>query len=556
MKQPLGFSNPDVARKVVNTLVANTPVAYLILDRDFRIHFVNDYFIEMRHLRRADVLGNFCYNVSSRGFPCEQCAVREAIASGAPYYITRMDILHDGARRWIDDFAVPLFKEDGSFDYILEMMVNRTAEMQLREQNDTLFMGIVDMLTSILDQKDPYTSTHSRDVTQISAKLAARIGLDDNDRVQLRMGALLHDIGKIRIPDGIINKPGRLTPEEMALIRSHPSQTLNILGNLNRFAEIRRIAGHHHERWDGGGYPDGLRGEDIPFGARILAIADTYDAMTSNRPYRHALTHQEAVDEIRRNAGTQFDPDLAKLFAEMATTVHVCRQALVEKTGFQPHVRREGTSVKRVVNSPKAKNTRIIHRRQIAEIMSSDQFAREIIRNSPAYYLILDAEFNVLFASDNLARTLNLTTGQMTAMRSHDFMSGAGGENCPVARSFRTGMVEEERLIENFGGHKKYLDAYAVPLDLENEAGEPFPCVMQIMIDRTAECFEHIEVQDNIKSLLDNLYSLLAGMDAQTTRHSDDIIRTATGFRDYLEGMSRQITRLSTRMFIRKERPG
>ncbi len=162
-----------------------------------------------------------------------------------------------------------------------------------------------------------YSRHHSIRVTHIAVLFAEKLQLATELVDSLRLAGALHDIGKIGIPDVILLKPDKLDPEEVEIIRQHPVIGDNIVAPLNLLPRERAIILHHHERWDGKGYPKGLAGEDIPFLSRIIALADSYDAITSDRPYRKRRTHEEALAEIAAHAGSQFDPDLAGQFIEI-----------------------------------------------------------------------------------------------------------------------------------------------------------------------------------------------------------------------------------------------
>ena len=180
------------------------------------------------------------------------------------------------------------------------------------------YLDTLSALTNAIDAKDSYTRGHSDRVTELSVKLAIEAGVDKSEIEKIRLGSLLHDIGKIGIPEIILNKPGRLDNQEYEIIKSHPTLGVSILGNVEFLQKVVPIIKHHHERYDGNGYPDKLKGEEIPFLARIVSIADTFDAMTTNRPYRKALSTEESLKEIERCKGSQFDPKLANLFITMA----------------------------------------------------------------------------------------------------------------------------------------------------------------------------------------------------------------------------------------------
>ncbi len=187
---------------------------------------------------------------------------------------------------------------------------------QAYERLKTLNLETISALAAAVEAKDPYTSGHSEKVTQFAIAIAEKLGLTNDEIEDLRVGALLHDIGKIGIPDSVLNKPARLTSAEFLMIKAHPAIAAEIVGKIEALAHLVPIIRHHHERWDGTGYPDGLKGGDIPLLARILAVADGFEAMTSERPYRRARTEEEALAELQKGAGTQWDPQVAEVFVK------------------------------------------------------------------------------------------------------------------------------------------------------------------------------------------------------------------------------------------------
>jgi putative nucleotidyltransferase with HDIG domain len=190
---------------------------------------------------------------------------------------------------------------------------SRELERRRRESSQA-FTAALEVMAETIDLRDPYTAGHSKRVAVYSRKLAEAAGLGESAVESIEGGALLHDIGKIAIPDRVLFKPAKLDPDERAIIESHPAVGADLLANVPAMEDVTRCVLHHHERLDGRGYPHGLRGEDIPFGARVIAVADTFDAMTTDRPYRRALTVERAVDELRRVAGTQLDAGLVETF--------------------------------------------------------------------------------------------------------------------------------------------------------------------------------------------------------------------------------------------------
>ena len=179
-------------------------------------------------------------------------------------------------------------------------------------------MGILFALAKALEARDDNTSSHSLNVTRYSMLLGEHLGLDEEELRALSQGALMHDLGKIGIPDNILKKPGGLDESEFEIIKQHPMMTSEILDTLETSDHFAAIARSHHERWDGTGYPDGLNGEDIPLLARIVAIADAWDAMTSNRVYRDAMSENIALDIFEREQDSgQWDPYLVGKFIKL-----------------------------------------------------------------------------------------------------------------------------------------------------------------------------------------------------------------------------------------------
>ncbi|HEX7155419.1 MAG TPA: HD domain-containing phosphohydrolase [Thermoanaerobaculia bacterium] len=192
-----------------------------------------------------------------------------------------------------------------------------TAIEQLKKaahENHLLFINSVRMLAAAIDAKDPYTRGHSERVARYSIAIGKNLNLEERDMKNLRISALLHDVGKIGIDDRILRKPGALSEEEFEIMKQHPAKGAAIMGGVSQLIDIVPGMKYHHEKWSGGGYPDNLEGEEIPMQARIVAIADTFDAMTTNRPYQKAMELGYVVDKIKSFAGTRFDPRVVEAF--------------------------------------------------------------------------------------------------------------------------------------------------------------------------------------------------------------------------------------------------
>lgn len=196
----------------------------------------------------------------------------------------------------------------------------QVAHDLLREQYHNLVLTSMEMLCNLLEARDHYTDGHSKRVCEIAVKLyEEKYGVTEV-LLDVQWAAKLHDIGKICIPDSIVQKPGKLTSEEYEAIKQHSRLAGEIIRPLDPGSRIWPIIRHHHERFDGTGYPDGLKAEEIPDGSRVIAIADAFDAMRSSRPYRETMRFEQCVEEIQTNAGKQFDPKWVDIFLELAKT--------------------------------------------------------------------------------------------------------------------------------------------------------------------------------------------------------------------------------------------
>jgi len=201
----------------------------------------------------------------------------------------------------------------------LDAEARRTLEEKVDVQNErirVIFYEAVQTLINAIEAKDQYTKGHSIRVTQYAMAYARYAEIPFEEASDIQLAARLHDIGKLGINDAILNKTGRLTDEEFELIKKHPETSYKILNSIMS-DPVLRIIRHHHERWDGRGYPDGLKGELIPHGARIVCLADSFDAMTSNRAYKKAMSIEEALVEVQSCAGSQFDPAMVPGFIEV-----------------------------------------------------------------------------------------------------------------------------------------------------------------------------------------------------------------------------------------------
>jgi len=228
-----------------------------------------------------------------------------------PFELKKADVVIEKAfgkfeLRWLKD----------RYQYHLEELVaERTAELdKALEEVENSYRSTLKALVQALETRDFETHGHSERVVTFSLRLGYELGLEKEALRDLELGALLHDIGKIGVPDAVLRKPAKLNEEEWAKMKLHPQHGQKILRNIPFLEGAGRIVAQHHERWDGDGYPFGLRGEEIDIGARIFAVVDAFDAMVSDRVYRKGCSYQDAVEELERHAGTQFDPLIVEAF--------------------------------------------------------------------------------------------------------------------------------------------------------------------------------------------------------------------------------------------------
>lgn len=287
----------------------------MILDPDFRVLAVNRAGVAAMGRRKEEIVGRSCYLVvHGMSAPPERCPMRHLLASD----------LHARVDMEVDLFGgvslvscTPMFNREGRLVKVIYIATDITELKRIQGQLEESFersqkslYSMVDTMTLICETKDPYTAGHQRGVSRLACAIGKEMGLPE-DRVEgIRVGALLHDIGKVFIPSEILSKPGRLTESEFSIMRTHVEAGHRVLRGIESPWPIAEIALQHHERMDGSGYPSGMSGEEISLEARIVGVADVVDAMASHRPYRPALGIDEARREILRHRGTSFDADV------------------------------------------------------------------------------------------------------------------------------------------------------------------------------------------------------------------------------------------------------
>ncbi|MEA4869414.1 MAG: HD domain-containing protein [Christensenella sp.] len=309
----------------------------ILSDAEGIIVFVNDAAERIRNIKRENVLGNNMLYCHKEGSIEKVNRALDYLKTHEGTTFSRMvtDSIND---KFYENTYAPVYDGEHSLQGVLvvsrDITERRKAEESkaayqraqeiahdsLLEKFHGLMMTSMEMLSNLLEARDLYTNGHSKRVSTIASKLYEQMYGVNEHFLDVQWAAKLHDIGKICIPDAIVQKAGKLTQDEYETIKQHSSIASDIIRPLDPGSRIWPIIRHHHERYDGKGYPDGWSGKEIPEGSRVIAIADAYDAMRSCRPYRDAMSFEQCVDEIQHYAGTQFDPSWVEVFVELAHT--------------------------------------------------------------------------------------------------------------------------------------------------------------------------------------------------------------------------------------------
>jgi len=315
------------------TTFDSMPYGVMLLDKEHNITRVNNYISRLTGLSYKEIIGEKCYKVIlGKDELTEECPLPDSSniigTETFEFNITRFnkDFIGymtpvAGKKNLVDTFVLSLVDITEIKDKEKKLTESRDAFLNMLKDLDISFKELEKLYNSLIrafvnaiDAKSPWTKGHSERVTDYSISIAKEMGLKEKEIETLRMAALLHDIGKIGTYDVILDKPGKLTDDEFALIKMHPVKGEEILRPIRQLQNLLPTIRSHHERMDGKGYPDGLEGDEIPLLARIICVADSFDSMTSDRPYRPAPPKEYAISEIKRCSGTQFDTQAVKAF--------------------------------------------------------------------------------------------------------------------------------------------------------------------------------------------------------------------------------------------------
>jgi PAS domain S-box-containing protein/putative nucleotidyltransferase with HDIG domain len=312
------------------------PYGVILLDREFKIIKANQYISTLTGISNKELVGKKCYEtVYKSNKPIEFYSQTEP---GQTLTTETIEFYEPEVNKYFMVYSTPIPDERGLIKAFVHSLVDITEskekEKTITQSRDAflnmlkdldysykelreIYQGLILSFVNTLDAKSPWTKGHSVRVTDYALMIAKGIGLSEYNIEVLNTAALLHDIGKIGTYDTVLDKPARLTEEEFALVKMHPGRGAEILSPIRQFGPILPVIRHHHERIDGRGYPDGLKDKEIPFLARIIHVADSYDSMTADRPYRSAPGKEYAISELKKYTGTQFDPDVVEAFLKV-----------------------------------------------------------------------------------------------------------------------------------------------------------------------------------------------------------------------------------------------
>lgn len=282
---------------------------------DTTLTFVNDAYCRAFGKLRRELLGQKYLMFIPPERREEELALLKRLHPIQPSNTREFEVtLPDGSTHWQEWTDIALFNESGELKEIQGVGIDTTKRKLAEENMLHAYDSTIEGWAHALDLKDEETEEHSRRVTELTLHIAGKMGIKEEELAHVRRGALLHDIGKMGIPDSILLKPGKLTEEEWEIMRKHPVYAFDMLSSIDFLRPALEIPYCHHEKWDGSGYPRGLKGEQIPLAARIFAVVDVYDALTSDRPYRKAWTRERTLEHIRKLSGTHFEPKIVDVF--------------------------------------------------------------------------------------------------------------------------------------------------------------------------------------------------------------------------------------------------
>ncbi|MCR4442505.1 MAG: HD domain-containing phosphohydrolase [Peptococcaceae bacterium] len=299
---------------LLKNLFSNVPCFLVAVSPRFDILMINEKAGRLVGAKPSKLIGKKCYEVFGSEYICSDCLVKKTFQTREIHKGNKKISVSKEMELYVEQTAIPIFDNKGSIKYALEITLDMTMKMELeKEKHDTYLQTVISM-SKLIESRDNYTGSHSMRVCNIATTIGRKMNLSSEVIRDISISAILHDIGKIGIPEAILQKPGKLSDDEFEIIKMHPVIGYNALKNIKFLSNVAEYILYHHERYDGKGYPYGKQGNEIPLASRILCVADVYEALISERVYRQAVTHKEAIDIIYKEKGKMFDPLIVDVF--------------------------------------------------------------------------------------------------------------------------------------------------------------------------------------------------------------------------------------------------
>ncbi|SDM08455.1 PAS domain S-box-containing protein [Dendrosporobacter quercicolus] len=314
----------------IAAVIQSSPVqGWLVIDRDFNVAHANDAYCQLWKVKAQEVIGKYILDLFYHGRKKDKRGryvepLIETMDTG--HEIALMEVcvsnVYHETNIWCLANTYLLRDDRGDIEYAVGTYLPIDKFKVIERRLDSINLDIIKAFCKAIGVRDAYTKQHSESVAYLMVELAEFMNLSPEEVTKAYLAGIVHDVGKIGVPEKVLAKPGRLSEEEFKVIKCHPVKGAEILAEIDGLGAITRVVRHHHERYDGRGYPEGVAGEDIPFLSRMLSICDAYDAMTSKRCYRDPYTAAQALNEIKRCAGQQFDPVISGNFIQLMKYQH------------------------------------------------------------------------------------------------------------------------------------------------------------------------------------------------------------------------------------------
>lgn len=309
--------------RIAAVIQSSSVQGWLVIDRDFNVVHANDAYCQLWKVKAEEVIGNYVLDLFFNGRKRDKRGryvepLIETMDTGREIALKEVCVTnhYHETHIWCLANTYLLRDTDGNIEYALATYLPIDKFKVIERRLDNINLDIIKAFCKAIGVRDAYTKQHSESVAYLMVELSEYMNLSPEEVTRAYLAGIVHDVGKIGVPEKILGKPGRLSEDEFEIIKCHPVKGAEILAEIDGLGTITNVVRHHHERYDGYGYPEGMAGEHIPFLSRMLSICDAYDAMTSKRCYRDTYTTEQALKEIKRCAGLQFDPAISESFIQ------------------------------------------------------------------------------------------------------------------------------------------------------------------------------------------------------------------------------------------------